>query len=56
MAAIGWGEERSRAPGHGESAWAQNRRADLRQLDKWAVNRWPWVASGKICGGIEGSR
>jgi peptidoglycan-associated lipoprotein len=27
--AVSWGEERPRATGHEESAWAQNRRADL---------------------------
>ncbi len=27
--AISWGEERPRATGHDESAWAENRRADL---------------------------
>lgn len=30
MEAISWGEEKPKAPGHDESAWAQNRRADLR--------------------------
>lgn len=29
MEAISWGEERPRAQGHDEAAWAQNRRADL---------------------------
>jgi len=29
MEAISWGEERPRAAGHDEQAWAQNRRADL---------------------------
>ena len=29
MEAVSWGEERPMAPGHDESAWAQNRRADL---------------------------
>ncbi len=29
MEAISWGEEKSRATGHDESAWAQNRRVDL---------------------------
>ncbi len=29
MEAISWGEERPKAQGHDESAWAQNRRADL---------------------------
>ncbi|MFZ2648463.1 MAG: peptidoglycan-associated lipoprotein Pal, partial [Burkholderiaceae bacterium] len=29
MEAVSWGEERPRAAGHDESAWAQNRRADL---------------------------
>lgn len=29
MEAISWGEERPRASGHDEAAWAQNRRADL---------------------------
>lgn len=29
MEAISWGEERPKATGHDESAWAQNRRADL---------------------------
>lgn len=28
--AVSFGEERPRAPGHDEAAWAQNRRADLR--------------------------
>jgi peptidoglycan-associated lipoprotein len=28
--AISWGEEKPKAVGHDESAWAQNRRADLR--------------------------
>jgi peptidoglycan-associated lipoprotein len=30
MEAISWGSERPRAGGHDESAWAQNRRADLK--------------------------
>lgn len=29
MEAISWGEERPKATGHEESAWSQNRRADL---------------------------
>lgn len=29
MEAISWGEERPRSPGHEETAWSQNRRADL---------------------------
>lgn len=29
MEAISWGSEKSKATGHDESAWAQNRRADL---------------------------
>jgi peptidoglycan-associated lipoprotein len=29
MEAVSWGEERPRAPGHDEAAWAQNRRVDL---------------------------
>jgi len=29
MEAISWGSERPKATGHDESAWAQNRRADL---------------------------
>lgn len=29
MEAISWGEERPKAQGHDEAAWAQNRRADL---------------------------
>lgn len=29
MEAVSWGEERPRATGHDEAAWAQNRRADL---------------------------
>lgn len=29
MEAISWGEERPKAAGHDETAWAQNRRADL---------------------------
>ena len=29
MEAISWGKEKPKAPGHDESAWAQNRRADL---------------------------
>ena len=29
MEAISWGEERAKAHGHSEMAWAQNRRADL---------------------------
>lgn len=29
MEAVSWGSERPRASGHDESAWAQNRRADL---------------------------
>ncbi len=29
MEAVSWGKEKPRAPGHDESAWSQNRRADL---------------------------
>lgn len=29
MEAVSWGEEKPRAAGHDEAAWAQNRRADL---------------------------
>ena len=29
MEAVSWGEERPKASGSDESAWAQNRRADL---------------------------
>ena len=29
MEAVSWGEERPRATGHDEAAWAQNRRADI---------------------------
>ena len=29
LEAVSWGEERPRATGHDETAWAQNRRADL---------------------------
>ena len=29
MEPISWGEERPKADGHDEAAWAQNRRADL---------------------------
>jgi peptidoglycan-associated lipoprotein len=29
LEAVSWGEEKPRAQGHDESAWAQNRRADL---------------------------
>jgi peptidoglycan-associated lipoprotein len=29
MEAVSWGEEKPRSAGHDESAWAQNRRADL---------------------------
>jgi peptidoglycan-associated lipoprotein len=29
LEAVSWGEERPRAPGHDEAAWAQNRRVDL---------------------------
>lgn len=29
MEAVSWGEERPKAPGHDEAAWAQNRRVDL---------------------------
>lgn len=32
--AISWGESRPRAAGHGESAWARNRRADLQYPQK----------------------
>jgi peptidoglycan-associated lipoprotein len=34
MEAISWGEEKPKAAGHDESAWAQNRRADIRYPDK----------------------
>jgi peptidoglycan-associated lipoprotein len=34
MEAISWGEEKPKALGHDESAWAQNRRADLRYPTK----------------------
>ncbi len=34
MEAISWGEEKPRAAGHDESAWAQNRRADLQYPKK----------------------
>jgi peptidoglycan-associated lipoprotein len=29
MEAVSWGEERPKARGHDEAAWAQNRRVDL---------------------------
>ena len=29
MEAVSWGKEKPKAPGHDETAWAQNRRADL---------------------------
>ncbi len=34
MEAVSWGEEKPMAQGHDESAWAQNRRADLRYPTK----------------------
>ncbi len=34
MEAISWGKEKPTAPGHGEAAWAQNRRADLVYPDR----------------------
>ncbi len=34
MEAISWGEERPRAAGHDESAWAENRRADIQYPGK----------------------
>lgn len=34
MEAISWGESKPRAAGHDESAWAQNRRADLQYPQK----------------------
>jgi len=34
MEAISWGEEKPRALGHDESAWAQNRRADVQYPSK----------------------
>jgi peptidoglycan-associated lipoprotein len=34
MEAISWGEEKPKATGHDESAWAQNRRVDLQYPNK----------------------
>ncbi len=34
MEAISWGEEKPKAMGHDESAWAENRRADIKYSDE----------------------